>query len=648
MAKIHILESNVYNQIAAGEVIENTASIIKELVENSIDAKATQITIKIRRGGKDFIQVLDNGVGIEKSELPAAFLPHATSKIACAEDLQRITTLGFRGEALASIASVAKMEICSKYCEADMAYSLSCAGGQIGSIAPTALNIGTAITIKDLFYNTPVRAKFLKTDKGEESEITACVTKFMLGHPDIAFLYQVDGKNKLQTYGDGLEEMLVAIYGKNTIDECIAIDAQNNNLHIRGYIGKPNFTKANRTYQITFINGRFVVNNTIQMAMHKAYESYIMKRQYPFYLLFIDVPLDEVDVNVHPRKTDVRFSNGNVIFHTIYKIISSILDGTSDAVNFIANNAVEKLETKNNVNIAIPRENIQIESMQERKEQIQAKEDRFEALDRINQKYENFEKENKLNLLLDKISGIDKNTLIFSDSKKVEQKESAIESQKSFLDRQSVDGSTLKRQFSVQKEQQKIFLEQAIYIGSIFQTYLLYVLEHNFYIIDQHAAHERLLFDRFCAKVKDRQILKQSMLVPYIAQANAEEGFFIEENMDCLQELGFEISKFGENSFRVESVASDLVDIDLKQFFTEIFSRLGEFKGIQFVDIFKEKIAMMACKSAVKGGQLLTQTEVDALFDMLSGDIGLKCPHGRPIAIRFTKTEIEKLFKRIV
>ena len=336
MAKINILDSGVYNRIAAGEVVDRPYSVVKEFVENSLDAGAKNITVTIERGGKDLICVSDDGSGIEKDDLRAAFMPHATSKIAKAEDLDNIHTLGFRGEALASIASVSNVTVRSRAAGAAEAYELTCSGGKLGEIHPCALGGGTEMTAESLFFNTPVRAKFLKTDKGEESEITNFVSRFILGNPQVAFRYFADGKLVLQSYGGGLEEAVAAVYGSAVIGGCYKIDATKHGVRIRGYLGKPSFTKANRTYQNTFVNGRYVVNNTIGSAVMNAYGSYLMKRQYPFYILFIDVPSEVVDVNVHPNKADVRFENNQIIYGSIYSVVSAVLDGNASALEFVA------------------------------------------------------------------------------------------------------------------------------------------------------------------------------------------------------------------------------------------------------------------------------------------------------------------------
>ena len=334
MRKINILTKNVYNRIAAGEVVDRPYSAVKELIENSLDAKATEIEIYVERGGKQLIKVVDNGTGIERDDLRAAFLPHATSKISAAEDLDNILTLGFRGEALASISAISKVELKS-VTEGNSAYKISCEDGKIGEITPAALEKGTEITVRDLFYNTPVRAKFMKTDKKEEADITAFVTRYILGNPEVSFKYYTDGKLFLQSFGGGLGEAMAQVYGAKILSECFMIDASRNGVQLYGFIGNQNFFKPTKTYQSIFLNGRYIVNNTISTAVTQAYASYMMKRQFPFYVLFVNVPHDIVDVNVHPSKADVRFVDNKFIFGNVYSVISSVLDGTASAAEFV-------------------------------------------------------------------------------------------------------------------------------------------------------------------------------------------------------------------------------------------------------------------------------------------------------------------------
>lgn len=711
MAKINILDSGVYNRIAAGEVVDRPYSVVKEFVENSLDAGAKNITVTIERGGKDLISVSDDGSGIEKDDLRAAFMPHATSKIAKAEDLDNIHTLGFRGEALASIASVSNVTVRSRAAGASEAYELTCSGGKLGDVQPCALGCGTEMTAESLFFNTPVRAKFLKTDKGEESEITNFVSRFILGNPSVAFRYFADGKLVLQSYGGGLDEAVAAVYGGSVIGECYKIDATKHGVRIRGYLGKPSFTKANRTYQNTFVNGRYVVNNTIGSAVMNAYGSYLMKRQYPFYILFIDVPSEVVDVNVHPNKADVRFENNQVIYGSIYSVISAVLDGNASALEFVVDSGspMSGLETvktgtakteagESNVFHAekgaqktsdrtgdvvyransYPKNTFQTAQTAERCEPsvksdnlsntdfyaefIKNRQNQSTMSDIKAQKQGDFSKEYDVaHIRKDFGHAPQTEKIVFHDSGKAINSQEENEAFAAPAEGENPVGNKADSSADVFSEnkrylealeqkakQQKIIFENAVFKGCLFNTYLLYEEGDNVYIIDQHAAHERLIFNRLKEEMDSRTVVRQPMLVPYVLNLNREEFDFLSENTKTLEEIGFEIEEFGANCFKVSAVPLDLQNIDIGGFFTEVLREVGTLRGIRLSEILRDKLAMAACKHAVKGGMSLTDSEKDKLFEMLHGDMGLKCPHGRPIAVKLTKTEFEKMFKRIV
>ncbi len=697
MAKINILDSSVYNRIAAGEVVDRPYSVVKEFVENSLDAGAKNITITIERGGKDLICVTDDGSGIEKSELRSAFLPHATSKIAKAEDLDDIRTLGFRGEALASIASVSNLRIRSRAAGADEAFELTCSGGKLGEIKPCALGNGSEISAENLFFNTPVRAKFLKTDKGEESEISNFVSRFVLGNPSVAFLYVADGKTVLQSYGGGLEEAVAAVYGGAAVNECYKIDAYKHGIRIRGYLGKPSYTKANRTYQSVFVNGRYVVNNTISSAIMNAYGSYLMKRQYPFYILFVDVPPEVVDVNVHPNKSDVRFENNQIIYGSVYSVVSAVLDGNASALEFIVGDKgsersdllADKLLQTNKPWQRSSDEQIltgktgetghggarpqggagSLPQTRDKQEISRSESDFYSDLIKNNQNQStmsgiNAKKDGDFSKAYDSERG----KIVFRDSGSVAATIAQMREEKPFserleearkADRSEEDGkkdagdvfSENKRYLeSLEKkaQQQKIIFENAKYQGTLFNTYLIYEEGDNAYIIDQHAAHERLIFDRLREEMEGRRVVRQPMLMPYVLNLNREEFEFLCENAKTIGEIGFDLEEFGANCFKVSAVPLDLQDMDVGGFFCEVLKDVGTYRGIRLSEILRDKLAMTACKHAVKGGMSLTDTEKEKLFEMLHGDLGLKCPHGRPVAVKLSKTEIEKMFKRIV
>ncbi len=659
MSKINILDQSVYNRIAAGEVVDRPYSAVKELVENSLDAGATDIEIYIENGGKQLIKVVDNGSGIARDDLKSAFLPHATSKIANVEDLDNILTLGFRGEALASISSVAKVEIIS-VTDGNPAYKIACNGGQIGEILPASLEKGSVITVNNLFFNTPVRAKFLKDEKKEEADVTNFITRYILSKPSVSFKYYVDGKLTLNSFGGGLDEAVAQVYGAKVLSQCFKIEAEKNGVRIYGFIGNQNFFKPNRTYQSTFLNGRYIVNNTIAMAINQAYSSYMMKRQFPFYVLNVDVPSDIVDVNVHPSKADVRFIDNKFIFKTVYSVVSSVLDGTARAADFVLNETrlpEIKSETDGNGN-----ENKiycqQAESSEDLAKILQKYDKSSSVEDDI--KAAGIEIAATSHIEQSKLNQEPQNVSYFDPLKDISLSELIPKQQSNTMcvtdDTMppSLNGNIAayeveSRLFNKKKEeQQKIDYVSCKYKGNLFNTYLIYEVTDTVYIIDQHAAHERLIYDRLREKLAKRDIARQALLVPYIFTANPAEARFLEEKQPLLRTMGFGIAPFGFESFRIDEVPVDLQDINIKEFFDDILAEVDGLKEIKIEDVLKDKIAMTACKHAIKGGMQLTEGEIDALFKLLDGNMGLKCPHGRPVCVTLKKKDIEKMFKRIV
>ncbi|MDE6868471.1 MAG: DNA mismatch repair endonuclease MutL [Clostridia bacterium] len=639
MIKINILSKTVYNRIAAGEVIDRPYSAVKELVENSLDAGATQIEVHIERGGKQLIKVIDNGGGIERDDMPAAFMPHATSKIANADDLDKITTLGFRGEALASIAAISRVELTS-VTEGNIAYKTSCADGKLGEIEPSALEKGTVICVRDLFYNTPVRAKFLKNDKKEEGDITNIVSRYILGNPFVSFKYFVDGKLELQSQGGGLDEAMARVYGAKTVPQCFKINAEKDGIKIHGFIGNQNFFKPNRTYQSLFLNGRYIVNTTISTAITNAYASYMMKRQYPFYVIFVEVPLDMVDVNVHPNKADVRFVDNRVVFSAVYSVVSSVLDGTASAAQFVVDS------------VRLPEIRSEIDGD---KNKVYKENDKQIQIEKINSSPINFsfgensfkpEREAEPIHYRDPILDNAENefTVQTKPVSHIMQVTNDTMSPANFDGDNRVDNTYQQRK----QVQQQIIYESCKFKGNLFNTYLIYEMRDTVYIIDQHAAHERLIYDRLREKIANRKVDTQGLLIPYLLDVNVQEAQFIKDNEHLIRNLGFSISEFGVNSFRIDDVPVDLQNINLKDFFDDLLSDLKGLKEIRLEDMLKDKIATTACKHAIKGGMQLSEEEVSALFKMMDGDVGLKCPHGRPVCVTLDKKDIEKMFKRIV
>lgn len=624
---INILSKEIYNKIAAGEVVDRPYSVVKELVENAIDAGASEITVEIEGGGKKKVRVTDNGKGISKEDLPRAYLPHATSKLKSAEDLFTVATLGFRGEALASIAAVSRMKIVSKQ-EGGNAYSLSSDGGLVGKVTEAAGANGTEVTVEDLFFNTPARLKFLKSDTQEEGEVSNMMARFLLSRPKIAFNYYVNGKLKYRSFGDGLESALAAVYGADTVEKCYEISADKHGIRIYGYLGNQNFSKPNRSYQSLFVNGRYVVNQTVGAAVTNAYGAYLMKRQYPFFVLFLDVPAEIVDVNVHPTKADVRFADNQIIYGCVYSVVSAVLDGNSKALEYLVSNKAEKRAVQEE--IPIPKAEVrstfpESKPLPQMTYEAAKKELAFDVspvggrtpAPRLFQTDEPF-------------------TMKVNSPKPAEQEHDAFEENRAFL---------LENE---KKQQEKIDPATLTYKGELFQTFLIYEIGDDAYFIDQHAAHERLIYNRLVARTKSREVLSQPMLLPFVLSVNAEEYAFLVRQLPLLRELGFEAEEFGGTSIKISAVPLDLQNIDLDAFFGEVLGSMETYNGIKLADLLKDKLASAACKAAVKGGEFLTDDEAKSLIAQMDGDMGLRCPHGRPVAVKMKKSELEKLFKRIV
>ena len=704
MAKINILPPKVYNRIAAGEVVERPCSVVKELVENAIDAGATEIEIHIEQGGKQLIRVIDNGCGIERDDLQSAFLPHATSKIAKAEDLENILTLGFRGEAIASIASVSKMTIASKT-ENGKCYSLSSNGGELGQITECSGEKGTEVSVEMLFFNAPVRLNFLKTDKGEETEVTNFISRFILNRSDIAFTYYANGKKILQSFGGGDEEALVSVYGAATLRECYQIDAEKHGVRVRGYIGNQNFYKANKTYQSTFLNGRYIVNATVSSAISNAYASYLMKRQYPFYVLHIEVPTEVVDVNVHPNKADVRFASNQVIYGCIYSIISAVLDGHTKALDYVLQQPVEtqldnqsaftqlSMEKEEPIKplgkVPVLKEKSEEEKggnsfgfatfgYEEAQKEIKACAPAFtkssggmsvpfgeesepikgfipngQLGDYVHKEHLKLREPSKMPDVLpaEKLHEhfpdlYFKRNVLEVDNPRNENK-IELDSQRDFFAENKKFLAELEEKERKAK-QGKIEVSDCTYAGKLFNTYLLYERQNEVYIIDQHAAHERLIFDKLKEKMQNRTVVRQPMIFPFSMQLNGFECEFMRDYSPQLAEIGFELSTTEENILEIYTIPSDLQRIDLRSFVNDLLGYVSNYRAIKLEDLLKDKLAAAACKAAVKGGMDLSREEINVLFEMMDGNMGLKCPHGRPVVVKMTRVQLEKMFKRIV
>ena len=628
--KINVLAPNVYNKIAAGEVVDRPYSVVKELVENAIDAGATEISVEIEKGGKKRIRVTDNGSGIAKDDLPLAYSSHATSKLRTADDLFFIHTLGFRGEAIASVAAVSRMEIVSRTADGE-AYVLSCEGGSLGEVLPAAGAKGTVVTVDDLFFNVPARLKFLKSDAQEEADIGGVMARFLLSRPEISFTYIADGKTKYRSFGDGLSAALVTVYGADALANCTEIRADKHGTKLHGFLGNRNYYKANRTYQSLFVNGRYVVNQTVGAAVTNAYAGYLMKRQYPFYVLFLDVPPEAVDVNVHPNKADVRFADNQIIYGSVYSVVSAVLDGNSRALEYLAvppktpEKQMQERETEDPVPIVLQNGARGTAGMS------YAEAKRELAFDVT------IPKGNEPRFLEEDVRMEVRQPAALPAAVSETPAEDAFEENRRLLAAQAAKA-----------RQEHIDPSELVYKGELFRTYLIYEAGDSAYFIDQHAAHERILFDRLQASWEARAVSSQPMLIPFVLSLNGQEFAFLERNFSVLREIGFEIEEFGDTSVRVSAVPADLMGMDLNAFFGNVLSLMESLRAIRLSEILKDKLATAACKAAVKGGERLTENEVRALVEQMGGDVGMKCPHGRPAVVKMKKSEFEKLFKRIV
>ncbi|HIV01062.1 MAG TPA: DNA mismatch repair endonuclease MutL [Candidatus Caccopulliclostridium gallistercoris] len=625
MSKINILDKIVSNRISAGEVVEKPASVVKELIENSIDAGADKIVIEIEEGGIKSISILDNGSGIEKDDIKLAFMPHATSKIKNVEDLDNIGTLGFRGEALASIASVAQVEMISKTKASELGSSIKIDGGEFGEIGEVAMNTGTQIVVKNLFYNTPARRKFLRKPKTEEGEITDLVEKIILANPTLQIRYVIDGKIKYNTTGSGLYANIYTIYGRETVENIIEINFEREGYKLTGYIGKPEISKANRTYQTLIVNGRVVRSAFISNAIQEVYQNFLMKNKFPFFVLNLILPLDSVDVNVHPSKMEVKFENlgfirtlfTNAVYYALVNAnyTRSVVEeekNEEEKAPSTTNSFVEKREPLNNLPNISEDEGISY---------LASKENMFGQDEKL--------KEVSLNYEESMLHEIESNS-----------EESRLTDY--------ILNTNHKNPYVV-KEFQEIIedaMPKAKIIGVIFKTYILVEKENNLYMIDQHAAHERALYDKFSASVENENVLKQGLITPYYLKLNSLEYDFFKRNFDVLSSVGFDAVDKGDNQIEITAIPYVLPIEKLGEYIDYFISNLQDYSS-KASDYFKFGLMQHACKMAVKSGQVLSLNEIETLIDEMEKHV-LLCPHGRPILIKITKSQIEKWFKRIV
>ncbi len=672
MGEIHILDNNLINKIAAGEVVERPSSVVKELVENSIDAGATKVTVEISGGGIDFIKIIDNGKGIPKEQVETAFERHATSKINNFDDLLDILTLGFRGEALSSISSVSQMEIITRTENENTGVKMELSAGEIISRSETGSPVGTEITVKNLFFNTPARRKFLKKASVESGYINDVIVKIALGHPNIAFKYINNKSVVIQTLGSGdIKTCAFSVYGKEVSNKTLYVSYERNGYKILGLIGMPEISRANRTYENFFINGRFIKSKIVSDAVEDAYKGKLMGGRFPVFILNMTVPSNTVDVNVHPTKLEARFSDDDFIYEFVYDTVyeslkkeilipgikvkdveKNILDcegefdsqtegllRTEDRTAKGKRIENERMTDK----ILFPKDRIEI--AEELKSELLIIEDK--SSENSNNK-ENFEYNN--------INGYEENNLI--DYTKVNmggviavgEGDINTESPKKtdeiydITENMSLDGDCKDKE-----EKRKRFFNNYRIAGQIFKTYWLVEQGDCVYMIDQHAAHERLIYEEFMEKFKNNSVLSQRLIQPVAVNLNERESAVLNENKKLIEDFGFEIEEFGRNTYAVRSVPYIFKNPENVVFFKDIIDMLCE-KTIESVYETKaDAIATMACKAAVKGNSKLDYSEAKALIEkIVSIENPFNCPHGRPTIVKMTKYDVEKFFKRVL
>lgn len=653
MPKINVLSKQIAELIAAGEVVERPASVVKELVENSIDANSTKIEVEIKNGGKDFIRVTDNGCGIEKEDIKNAFLRHATSKVISKEDLNSISTLGFRGEALASVCAVSHVEIisCTKQTQEGVSYTIS--GSNPGEIKSCGCPYGTTIVVRDLFYNTPARAKFLKKDVSEANAIAALIDKIALSHPEISFKLTRDNKETLHTPGDGkIDSCIYSVYGKEFFKNLIKVEYELNNIKINGYISKANFGRPNRNMQHFFLNGRYVKCRTAMVALEQAFKGSIMLGKFPSCVLYINLSPEAVDVNIHPTKLEVRFINEKPLFEAVYNCVKDSLfkNKNHEKINLsfkndnLTNLSFNPIKVKENKNleyelISKPKkenlENLNIKSVElndanEDKNNKKAEKD-FTIQ---NKEFDNFVEGWYLNNESTKKVEEQKQEKAFEDSSK-------NELEKQYKSKYSTKENGLFEQTKI-KEEKEIY---ARFIGEVFNTYILVELKEDLMLIDKHAAHEALIYKNLKENRSKPDI--QVLLAPISINLEKNEYSAIIENKDLLYDLGFEVEDFGNGTVIARGIPTIINVKDAKDCIIEIASHILENKTNLTPEKINRIYYSVACKAAVKGGNIMDNIELISIAtDILSNPEVDHCPHGRPISFLMKKSEIERKFGR--
>jgi DNA mismatch repair protein MutL len=681
LRKIAVLDQQTIDKIAAGEVVERPSSIVKELVENAIDAGATAVTVEITDGGKKMIRITDNGGGMERDQVPLAFLRHATSKIEKVEDLEHIASLGFRGEALSSIAAVAQVELITKTPSALSGVRYVINGGVQESLEDMGAPEGTTFLVRNLFYNTPARSKFLKSDTTEGNYVSTLMEQLALSHPEISFKYIQNKQVKLHTSGNyNIKDVIYNIYGRDITKALLEVSYENDFMKIEGFVGKPEISRGNRTFENYYINGRFVKNRIIAKGIEDAYKGFLMQHKFPFVSLHIQMEGNDLDVNVHPSKMEVRFARGTEVYDAVYETVHKALTTREmiQTVPFGKEEPVKKLSS-----VVKPGD---VPEPFEMKRRAEMPEYRTQVANTVNRTSNVSIKGNDRTVsapdtAMDKkqfssYSTLPRGTITMAEQAVREQKiyqtkdpftkaeEKLFEgtiNDKNIHEKQP-DAMQVNMSQEVEKQQKpqqlELFKEKLLapesrsrhqLIGQIFDTYWLVQFEDKFFIIDQHAAHEKVYYERFVKRFREQTVESQYLSPPLIVSLNLQEEALLKANRKYFEDFGFEIEPFGGKEYCINAVPANLYGLTEEELFLEMLDNLASEKDKDPLGIFASRLATMACKAAVKGNHQMSDREANALIDeLLTLENPYHCPHGRPTIISMTKTELEKKFKRIV
>lgn len=656
MPEIQLLDQATINQIAAGEVIDRPSSVVKELLENAIDAKATAITVEIKDGGISFIRITDNGCGIEKDQVRKAFLRHATSKLHTIDDLLDIGSLGFRGEALSSIAAIAQVELISKPPEAMLGISYQIEDGEEKSLTQIGAPDGTTILVRNLFYHVPARKKFLKTAATEGNYINQLMENMAMLRPDISMRFINGGQNKLYTSGNGrLKDLIYTIYGREISSNVLEINYECPLFAVTGYIGKPIISRGNRTFENYYINGRFVKSRLIAAAIEQAYKPFMMQHRYPFTVLHIKIKPELIDVNVHPAKMEVRFQQENEIYELLAGAIENTLRG-KEFIPDVSDDGKAEKKVQEKQKLPEPFEQRRLQAMKEIIPPPPA-EHKTQSEQKLPRNEEQPKVLSKLSEPVCEYKAEKKQTIKDSDSK--------WESASGIHKRIGQDVSQTVNQMPTQPEQklekpeqQTLFTEPLLsekarihhrLIGQLFDTYWLIQYGNQLYIMDQHAAHEKVNYERLMEAYRKKERITQFVSPPMVISLTRAEEAILEEFKSEFERIGFTIEPYGGREYAISEIPANLYGINEKELFLEMLSDLEDRGSMQPSELIASKLASMSCKAAIKGGQKISFQEADALVSqLLTLENPYACPHGRPTIITMTKYELEKKFKRIV